>query len=125
MELKLSNLETNFTAISVEATMARYISKVNRIDVKAVPATQRPIKEARSVEQSDRLRKPRETVSAAGVFKSTKSNAREKKYRRRREPTPEPDLLLDLKGISEPQSLHRRDADHPSQMASIQLVPPC
>jgi hypothetical protein len=76
------------------------LNKINKINAKAVPIIQRPVEESKSVERTEKHGKPRETVSAAGIFKQkSKSNAREKKHRRRRSPTPEPDLLVDLRGI--------------------------
>jgi hypothetical protein len=79
-----------------------FLNKTKRIDVKVIPALQRPVREPTSVEHTEKHQKPRETVSTAGIFKQ-KSKSREKKHRRRRSPTPEPDLLVDLKGISSPK----------------------
>jgi hypothetical protein len=38
-------------------------------------------------------------VSAASIFKKTSKGSREKIVHRRRERTPEPDLILDLQGM--------------------------
>ncbi|TVY43573.1 hypothetical protein LOCC1_G003031 [Lachnellula occidentalis] len=75
-----------------------FLNKATRNNVRTVPIAQRPVKEAKPV---DKHRKPRETVSAAGVFKKSKTNPREKQQhrRRRRSPSP-PDLLRDLQATS-------------------------
>ncbi|TVY17655.1 hypothetical protein LARI1_G002850 [Lachnellula arida] len=72
-----------------------FLHRATRNNVKIAPVAQRLVKEAKAVEKHQ---KPRETVSVAGVFKKSKTSAREKKqhrHRRRRSPSP-PNLLLDL-----------------------------
>lgn len=77
-----------------------FLHRVTRNNGKIAPVAQRPVREAKPVEKH---RKPRETVSVAGVFKKSKTNPREKKQhrRRRRSPSP-PNLLLDLQGTIHP-----------------------
>ncbi|TVY46274.1 hypothetical protein LCER1_G007971 [Lachnellula cervina] len=70
-----------------------FLHRVTRNNGKIAPVAQRPVREAKPVEKH---RKPRETVSVAGVFKKSKTNPREKQHRRRRRSPSPPNLLLDL-----------------------------
>ena len=66
--------------------------------VQELSSVQRPAcggKDAQTLKAS----KAKQTVSAAGIFKKKpKASTRDKKLHRRREPTPDPDLMSDVRG---------------------------
>lgn len=72
---------------------------------------QRPVRQPRFVEQIDKHREPKETVSVAGIFKKSNSNARERIHSRRKEKTYEPQLLTDLQGIPRMHSSKKFDTE--------------
>ncbi|KAI9054134.1 hypothetical protein LZ554_001305 [Drepanopeziza brunnea f. sp. 'monogermtubi'] len=69
----------------------------------ARPDTSPPIQRPAALTKEPRKTKTRQTVSVAGIFKKSKSSRhKHDKHHRRREATPEPDLLADLTdGIAE------------------------
>lgn len=76
------------------------MNKTSRLDVNTTTIAQHPVKEPKSVQKPEKHRKPRETVSAAGVFKKSKSKHEKKNSRRHREKTPEHELFLNITGSS-------------------------
>lgn len=62
--------------------------------------TPSPVREVANVKEAMQPEKARQAVSAAGMFKNNSKVARprEKKSRKRREPSPETDLFLDVQG---------------------------
>jgi hypothetical protein len=82
------------------------ISGTQEVPIRCVPkdnsSIQQPVREAPKVKDAQNLKgvRAKQTVSAAGIFKKKpKANPRNKKYHRRREPTPEPDLIADFRGM--------------------------
>jgi hypothetical protein len=65
---------------------------------KGSSSVSRPVRDA--VATKDARKQPKvKYVSAASIFKKTSKGSREKIVHRRRERTPEPDLILDLQGM--------------------------
>jgi hypothetical protein len=65
---------------------------------KGSSSVSRPVRDA--VATKDARKQPKlKYVSAAGIFKKTSKGSRERSAHRRREKTPEPDLVLDLQGM--------------------------
>ena len=65
---------------------------------KGSSSVSRPVRDA--VATKDARKQPKvKYVSAAGIFKKASKGSREKRFHRRREQTPETDLILDLQGM--------------------------